>query len=326
MKRRLIISSIIIIIVVFFLFILFFSISYNLKKYKSNNLNNILINNDTNTNVQIIYDKNKYKIEKISNIEDYYILKSCITKYFLITSGYFNTDSQNDKKIYIQNMYSILDNNCLNMYNITENDIVNLMFNSDKYYINIEDIIFFREKDRNFYAYLVRIDLRDMETNEINIFDMLVLQDRNTNSFSILPNKYIGELNYNNLKHSNTVTFKFPEKIDRNEFNMFGSYQFNMSDYANELIYQLKEFLLYNPQIAYEKLDDDLKKKKFRTYEKFCKYITDNYDGIYELASDNYTMEYKDKYSIYVFNSNNDNNFAVEIITQDVMEYKYKIL
>lgn len=325
MKRRLIISSIIIIIILFFLFILFFSIGSNIEKNKNNDLNNNFTNNNLNSNMSIIYDKDEYTIEKISNVEDYYILKSCITKYFLITSGYFNTDNQNDKKLYIQNMYSILGDSCLNN-NITENDIVNLMFNSDKYYINIEDIIFFRDSYRNIYAYLVRIDLRDIETNEIIFFDMLVLQDRNTNSFSILPNKYIIDLDYNSLKYSNKVFFKFPEKIDRNEFNMFGKYQFDMSDYANELICQLKEFLLYNPQKAYELLNDDLKNKNFKTYEKFCEYITDNYDSIYELTSDNYTMEYKDKYSIYKFNSNKNINFSVELITKDAMEYKYKIL
>ncbi len=329
MKKRLIISSIVIavIIILLVLLIFIFSSGNSFEKCESNNnLNNTLMNNEIDNDMSTIDDRKEYTFEKIPNVEDYYILRSCVAKYYLITSGYFNTDDQDDRNIYIQNMYSILNSDYLKKNNISEGDIVNLMFDSDKYYINIENILFFKEPNNNIYAYLIRLNLRNIETNNISFSNMIVLQDRNTNSFSILPDEYISNLEYDSIKENNKILFKFPEKIEKNEFNMFGRYQFDMSDYANELIQQLKEFLLYNPQRAYELLDEDLKNKDFKTYEEFYRYLENNYAIIFELTSDNYMMEYKDDYMIYRFKSNKDTNFLIELVTKDVMEYNYKIL
>ncbi len=335
MKKRLIIIISITIAIILFLLLLYYVIFFinnnyihnSIKDQSYNNMNNISSDdNIANDDILTTDNEEEYYFESILNNEDYFILKSCINKYYLITAGYSNNQNQEDKDIYMENMYSILNKDYLEKNNIFENDVKSLMFNSNEYYINIEDILFFRDIDKNMYAYVVRIDLREYTTNHITINNMIIIQDRNTNSFSILPNEYIKDFDYNNIKENEKIFFHFPESIERNEFNMFGRYQADQSEFADELIKQLKEFLLYNPQKAYELLDEDFKNNNFKTYDEFKNYIEINRNIILNLTSNNYFMEYVDDYSIYKFKNNKNETFVIELVTKDIMEYKYTFL
>ena len=49
-------------------------------------------------------EETKISLQKINNIEEYYILKSCILKYYYSITSYNSSTLQDDKDYYLQNV------------------------------------------------------------------------------------------------------------------------------------------------------------------------------------------------------------------------------
>ena len=247
-------------------------------------------------------------------------MRACVHKYYLSVAGYFKADEA-DKDNYIQNIYNLLD---VNESKISTEDIKNKLVETNDIDLNIEDVLFLAEYDKDIYVYFVKGNVRDVVTNQYTNFFMVVKQDRNTKSFNILSDEYTDLSEYANLKEGKKLVFDYPDNIQRNEYNMFGSYQISIDDYAKDLVNQIREDLLYNPKRAYELLDDDFRKDSFKNYEEFEQYVESLRKEIFLLTYKNYSLGYDKGYAIYNCEDKN-NNFQIKVITKYPMEYNYII-
>ena len=112
-------------------------------------------------------EETKIPLQKVNNIEEYYILKSCILKYYYSITSYNSSVLQEDKDYYLQNVYNLIDKEYLESKNIFVNDILPLMTYKDDFDLNIEDILVAKNEDNNMYIFFVEGNLRNLKSNEV---------------------------------------------------------------------------------------------------------------------------------------------------------------
>lgn len=269
--------------------------------------------------------QSKAVLKKINSIEEYYILKSCISKYYFSIVNYNSSNLQEDRYYYLQNIYNLIDNEYLVSKNIGINDILSLVNYKDNFDLNIEHILVAKNNDYSIYIFFVKGNLRSIDSNDHQPFYMIVKQDEINKTFSILPYEYIEDKNLLDLKEGQKIEIQFPEKIEKNNINIFGVYNAKFEYYVEDILRQIKEDLTYNQDRAYELLDPSLKITKYRNIEEFKDFIKSKQEDIFLLNADNCTFDFQFNKNIYIFSSNNS-NFKIQVSVKNVIDYTYKII
>ncbi len=295
--------------------------------YIKSRLNINIENNINNTNV--IYNEKKYsnkiveqKFYELESITEYYTIRSCLIKYF---SCYYNLNNENNqvnKEGAENQLYSLLDKMYREEYGISLANIKNKFqnqFNEKELFIDKV----FCQNDNNIKIYFVDGYIQDLVTNEFNKIKFIVRLDSANNTFSIVPEEYINDKNLNNIKEGDILDLKFDETILENKFNIYKSYTYSYDEYVKDMFYKIKNYMLYNPDAAFEILNK--KESNLKNYSEFEKYVEENYKNIFVMTLDSYLYnpqnnyikyECKDKYCnfevlIYVKNSPCNINFTI---------------
>ena len=284
----------------------------------------IIKNNNTNT---ITSNNIEISDEEQANVKDQKEYHAIIS----IVNDYINTTNYNSD-IYFDNegnratseedinkrIYSLLDKEYIKQNNIDENNV--------KKYINEvkQNIVFLPInmqviKKANIQKYFIYGIMQNiLKSNETQEISMYVIVDDNTKAYSIIPCiKTISD--YNNLKIVNDET-----SIEKNENNAYEESDVTQEDIAQDYITNYKRMMLINAEKAYSYLDDNYKKEKFDTLEKFKNYINVNKTKIAnmtlaqykitELTNNNEQIVCIDKNdNYYVFNENKE---------KGILEYK----
>lgn len=309
MKRAVIIIILILIIIAIVCTVVFLNRNDNIEK--SENVLNI--------------EETKISLQKINNIEEYYILKSCVFKYYYNITNYNSSSLQEDKEYYLQNVYNLIDKEYLESKNIVINDILPLMIYRDDFDLNIEDILRVKNEDESMYVYFVKGNLRSLKTNEYIYFYMIVKQDKINKTFSLLPTEYIEDKSIFDLKEGQKIEINFPEKIENKVNNIFGAYNARFQDYLEDILNQIKEDFNYNQERAYELLDSKQKIMEYKNIDEFKEFIISNKNEINSLNSSNCTFDSKSNINIYTFSSENY-NLKIQVYVKNVINYTYKII
>lgn len=282
----------------------------------------------TKENKIIIDNKIDKTLKNIYNRNDYYIVQNCVNKFYLYNALMYDDsesmlskeEAENQKKSIGKELYNMLDTEYTELKNITKENISSKLskINSSKVYITK---MYESEQSESLSIYFVFGELRDKKTNNLSDFSMMIKQDRNNKTFSILLEDYIKE-KYNDIKVGEIVEIDNFVKIEANESNKYIYKSIDEETYINDMFNSIRDNMLYNPQVAYERLDEEYKSKRFPTFEMFKKYIDDNFSEIVTMQLTKYEKKtYDDSVQYICLNSKNKYYIINEISTRN-----YKII
>lgn len=281
LKKTILIVIIIIIIVTIILIV----INEVDKKEKRENFENTFSMEIANT------------INYVDNRNEFYAVKSCITKYLLYLS-------QQDSEI----IYSMLDTNYIMNYNITkQNSISNIEeYNEPVFYMDKLYVIQDTAEVYTYFAYGRIVDKQNLKTSN---FNLIVRLDKEKDLFSIMPYKYVQDNNLN-IQIGNTI--KLPSnEIKDNIYNNFSFKNITEEDMVVYYLNEIKDTILYDIEASYNKLDSNYKQNKFMNIEEYKSYINKNLSKIYSAKVQKYDIKkYKD-YTQYICIDQNEKYYVI---------------
>ena len=258
------------------------------------------------------------KFQKLENITDYYTVKSCISKFFSSYFSTFESESQDQK----QKLYNTLNIEYITYKGITPENITSKLEKIGQSVLTVNNVLSLTNYD-GMYLYLAEITLRNSQNNINTDMNIMLILDRNNMTYNVLLDDFIKEKGYNNLNVGDSISFEIPKNIELNNNNAFGYLSFSYDDYAKDLFNKFRNDLIYNPDKAYELLDEEFKTKNYPTKESFISFIDNNYKTIYLLKYASYTNEIVEENVYYICMDSNGNVF-VTFHTYAPMEYTYE--
>lgn len=280
--KKIILIVIIIIIIVTIILIVINELD---KKEKRENFENTVTMEIANT------------IDFVDNRNEFYAVKSCITKYLLYLS-------QQDSEI----IYSMLDTNYITSYNITKQNAISNMdeYNEPVFYMNKLYVIQDTEEVYTYFAYGRVVDKQNSKASNLNL---VVRLNKENDLFSIIPYKYVEDNNLN-IQVGNTI--KLPSnQIKDNTYNKFSFKSITEEDMMVYYLNEIKDMMLYDIEASYNKLDNNYKQKKFTNIQEYKNYINKNLTKIYSSKIQKYDVkQYKD-YNQYICIDQNQNYYII---------------
>lgn len=150
--------------------------------------------------------------------------------------------------------------------------------------------------------------LKDSNTGDfIGYTYITVIFDLNNTTFAI-------ELNSNNnIESIEDLTLETNiVSIDKNDNNVFSYEAVNEQNLVKRYISTYKMYALYNPEIAYEYLNEEYKNKRFGTLDNYKQYVEQNRDAILKISLDKYQKTKKDGYTQYVCIDTEGNYYIIK--------------
>lgn len=283
-----------------------------------NNSNKVCDNIDCNHKID------ESILKKVDNVEDYYILKACIDKYYINMYEYFMEESSyDDRKVNLNNIYFLLDKNYTEKYDINIENLKDYIYKINKVQINIDKCLYYMQ-NKNIRVYFVYGTLFDTSNKTYNDFKNIIIQDLNTKSYSIYLDNYLEDMNYLNLNEGKKVNFLNYNEISRNNYNMYGEYNATYDMLVNDIYNKIRNYLLYNTNKAYKLIDSSYKEEKFTSYDEFLEYVNEKSYDIYSLILKDYKIQYENEMAIYKCYCEN-NDIIIEICINNPIDYTYKI-
>ncbi len=256
---------------------------------------------------------NKITYEKNKNI--YYTLVSIVTKYI-------DSASMNDT----QTLLNMIGPKCIEKYNINESNILGAtnipVIESDfDYYIFKPETIYSIDEGEItthfvkgfYYNVSSRIDKKDVS--------FMIELDTVNQTFNIYNSNYIVDNNYHTLKigdaYKSTIT-----EIEIRGDNAFSYINYTEEEMANKYLEDYKDLILYDKTKAFEILDEEYAKLKFKDQTEFNNFAESKKIEIFKAQLAKYKVEYAENGNkIYVCEDQNGNYYSFEE-TDGVMRYK----
>lgn len=277
-----------------------------------NNVNEINkyydIFSDDNNEIDAFYD---YEIEDMTQKKLHYINDR--NKYFgidLIVSRYINFSGSGDTNYFMD----IFSSQYISENNITKDNIISkteipVLVRDENYYIY--DIITVLESRQsiNFYTYIVEFKYRTNEDTNLETNKVLIVLDAQNSTYQLYPESYLKQNNYYNLKEGDIIENKY-EKIEKNKSNSYIPVSKSDKEIANKYFNSFKQRLIYDPNLAYEILNNEYIINRFGTKEKFNNYLEENKYLIAIMKLDLYIVEKYDNYTDYICKDQYDNYYT----------------
>ena len=348
------IKKLIIIIVVLIIFIICI-ISFFRKSNNQKNDNEII--SDSELPESVFSVENSY--QKLKSLNTYLSVKKCVDMYYSKYSSCFisveqyienydmkyNENSDNGEAVNIvreksrQEYIELIEDTYIKDKDIKTSNFENKINKISKVKPTIINI-YEQQKNNNVSAFFINGYIREDESNNILNFNIVVMVDKKNNAFKIYPQEYYEEKEFNKLNIGDKADIYIPEEIKLNE-NGKNKYQYqNYSDeyIAKMLIERYKEEILYNPQIVFNDLDREYRKKRFNSYDEFLKYVEEKKDDYKKISTKKYLKNSYDNYNqfvcldadenYYIFNQNKDDSTDFSIIldtyTVDIPQFVEK--
>lgn len=276
------------------------------------------------------------ELKEVDNKNNFYMVKSCINKFYTYYTAMYNSQEDNYiiddkakasiKKLQEQNankIYNMLDTEYIKTNEITKQNILTKLEKQNVSSITITNM-YVSQRTENIYIYIVKGKLREKVTNKITDFSIMLKMDSENRTFTILLQDYIKE-HYSDVKVGEKFDIAITKNIEKNEDNTYDYITVSDETYVTDLFNQYKEQLLYNPDLAYENLDNEYKVKRFGDIEKFKTYTKENTKKHVIMQIDKYqkidkdaTIEYicvDQKGNYYIFKENAIMKYSVILDT-----------
>ena len=262
--------------------------------------------NDTDTNLELVKSR-----------EEYYSIQECVGKYYSYYSIIFNANLyyQTDNEQVISEaekenseiIYDVLDEEYIKNNNITTSNIKQHLPKIDMVTPDISNM-YSSQKTENIKVFVVEGKLKKNVTDKGQDFRIIIKLDIKNNIYSILPTEYVLKM-YPDLVVGEKVDINVPESIQANENNKYDYKIIKENTYIQDMLRKLKNELLYEPEIAYEHLDDTYRNKKFGSLEEFKKYIDVNKSDYQALTALSYKQDDINGIMQYVIVDQNNNYY-----------------
>lgn len=270
------------------------------------------------------------KLKKVSNRNNFYVVKSCINKFYTSYTTIYESENDNyvmdeeaktsiekEQKENAEIIYNMLDSKYIEFKGITKENILTKLEKINDSIVNITNM-YVSEKSNNILIYIVNGTLRERMTGEISNFEMMVEVDSINKTFTVFLQDYIDE-KYKDLQLGKDIDIEVPENIEKNENNLYDFRSISDDTYSTDLLNKYKEEILYNSELAYEHLDEEYRNKRFGTLENFKIYAKNNVRRNVIMQIDKYQKTVKDGYTQYVCIDQNGNYYIFKETA--VMQY-----
>lgn len=251
-------------------------------------------------------------ITEIENREDYFIIKSILENlqvyinyldydFSQSRSEFSNIEEQEEAlKKYKEEGIDIIKNNMMSKeyiekFNIDDNEIYQKLVKCANKNIIINNI-YVCDNSENIKTYIVYSNIA--ETNEE--FNIVIVTDSLTNSFSIILNNYMENMKINKESIIGTEISQDISSIKENEYNIYEDPDVSNKIYVQELFENYKNCLINSSQKAYELLDNEYKKIKFKDINEFKEYIDNNISRIEDMEISKYKVNSYSDYTEYI--------------------------
>ena len=254
----------------------------------------------------------KTEISKVTNVSNYYVVKSCVDKFYTYYAMSFEDNS------YSENLYNILDTEYVKFKNITKDNILKQLPKINNSVIDIENM-YVSEQNDDMYIYIVDGALREKTTSQISNFRIMINIDSSNRTFSVLLDDYI-KSKYPKLNLNDKLTVNVTSIPIKGTDNLYEFNNISESTYVSDLFSKYKEEILFNTNFAYNNLDEEYRNKRFGSLEEFNKYVKRNVKNNVTMKVSKYSKTVNDGITQYVCLDQNGKEYIFKETA--VMDYK----
>lgn len=274
------------------------------------------------------------KLDKVTNRDEYYVVKTILNKYYNAIN-YLNADIEDigvigietvqEKKEVIDEytesgiiiLQEILDKECISYLNLNENNIASKFEKYKNSYFTIKDM-YSVEKNINTYLYYVTGLLDDSKE-----YKLIVKLDSYNQTFSIYSDEYIENKGYDETSIEKEFDIEGIEYIEENSNNKYTINNITDEIMARYYLYDYGNTVRRNIEKAYDLLDEEYKKEKYPSLEKYKEYI-ENSDKRYELLElKNYSVKEYENYIKFICKDQYGDTYIFE--DSGIMNYTLKL-
>lgn len=166
-----------------------------------------------------------------------------------------------------------------------------------------------------YYVSSVISKINEDSIEERKLYNILLL-DRENMTFAIVPTEEISD--------EKMIQKKLEEyeenKIIKNDNNSIQFSEVSDESVCRRYLANYKSNMLYNPEKAYELLDEEYRNKRFGNIDNYKSYINENKEAIRKITLDKYKFNDKNGYIEYIVIDNNGNYYIFKETA--IMQYK----
>ena len=280
-----------------------------IKKYNNNN------NQNEDSYENIIYEERiDNSIRYVNDRANYFIIKDIVNNYITANAN------ENTKKL-----ISILSPNFINKYQITEKNVLDKLHIPQRenmyqnYNLTINDMVYIQLDDST-YLYIVSGKCRIVGKDTIFDINVMIELDSVNKLYNLYPEQYIKDNKLDEIKIGAEKIAYTKEEITNREYNKYTYFTVKHSEIVYKYMEDLKEFLLYYKDDAYNKLDSEYGKKRFKDKKQFDDYLIENNERIQLMQLSKYKIERYSDYTDYICADKFDNYYIFREI-DGVMKY-----
>jgi len=321
-KTFIIIASVLLVILIIMSIIL---VSIMAKKENNDIMENDVENDDTvDTNMMYI----STEMEEVYETTNYMTAMNYVNEFITainINSSIYNEEDENGNYVFIsdeeyikqsiKNMLSkkYIDKNSITVKNIWDHvpDI-----KEDAFMIPLE---IGKYNNVNIETYIIHGVIERSEDNKF-LSDMYIIINLDTENMTYSIEPLTGE--YSSIKDVKIAIDQIESTIEANDNNTFDYINVDSDEMVRYYINTYKQLMLGYPKAIYDRLDEEYKAARFKTYEEFQEYATQQKEQIRKINIVKYNMtKLDDEYEQYICIDENNNYYAFK--KNSILDYKW---
>ncbi len=255
------------------------------------------------------------QITEVTDINNYYIVKNYINRYYLyltktsnenvITAEPITTEEQ--ESINKQAVYSMLDTTYINSTSLTVDNIFNNIEQIDESTVII-DKMYFAPMTTNMSIYLVSGKTIAEATSEEKEFKIIVKMDMANKTLSLILGEMAEEI-FDTNRLGDTLNIDTETTIEPNDYNQYEYNNISTDEYITDMFNEYKTYLISYREEAYSRLDNEYSSKKFANFEEFNEFVAHKIKSIVIAKADKVRTTQYGNYTQYIINDQYGNSY-----------------
>ena len=255
------------------------------------------------------------QITEVTDINNYYIVKNYINRYYLyltktsnenvITAEPITTEEQ--ESINKQAVYSMLDTTYINSTSLTVDNIFNNIEQIDESTVII-DKMYFAPMTTNMSIYLVSGKTIAEATSEEKEFKIIVKMDMANKTLSLILGEMAEEI-FDTNSLGDTLNIDTETTIEPNDYNQYEYNNISTDEYITDMFNEYKTYLISYREEAYSRLDNEYSSKKFANFEEFNEFVAHKIKNIVIAKADKVRTTQYGNYTQYIINDQYGNSY-----------------
>lgn len=284
---------------------------------------------------------NENSTNEIIDENEYFTIKMMLNQYYLAVNNLnaniedldiedlskiniTDIETEQNKKIAIEyytnigkeSLLKILDKNCIEALSLNADNLVQNFeqYKNSGYTI---DKVSTSKKNEKFDIYYVE-GLLDYKKD----FKIIIRVDLENHTFSIYTEDYINKKSYNATK-MDEFAINENMNIEQNEENGYTKMIVNDEILSQYYLSDYGKLVIYYPEIAYERLEEEYKKNSFATFDRYKSAIENSNKDYTDLQLVKYEVSKENNYKIYTCTDQYGDTYAFKAV--NVMNYTIEI-